>query len=202
MKRILHYFLRGLLVFVPAGLTVLVLVWVVTNLDRLFGNLLRIPDIPGLGVCLGLAATLGLITVIGFLASNFIGRELVRLVDKIFTKVPLVKILYSSIKDLVAAFVGEPKKFDKPVLVALGPGCDAQVMGFITRESLENFGLKDHVAVYFPQSYNFAGNVLILPKKAVKALDITSSEAMTFIVSGGVAGKQPPTDLDPIQADQ
>jgi uncharacterized membrane protein len=202
MKRILHYFLRGLLVFVPAGLTVLVLAWVVTNLDRLFRNLLRIPGIPGLGVCLGLAATLGLITVIGFLASNFIGRKLVRLVDKIFTKVPLVKILYSSIKDLVAALVGEPKKFDKPVLVGLGPGCDAQVMGFITRESLENFGLKDHVAVYFPQSYNFAGNVLIFPKKAVKALDITSSEAMTFIVSGGVAGKQLPTDLDPIQAEQ
>ena len=86
--------------------------------------------------------------------------------------------------------VGEPKKFDKPVLVNIGPESYAKILGFITRESLENFGLKDHVAVYFPQSYNFAGNVLIFPRKAVKSLDIASSEAMTFIVSGGVAGNQ------------
>jgi len=110
-------------------------------------------------------------------------------VDKVFTKVPMVRMLYSSIKDLVYAFAGDQKKFDKPVLVSLGLGCDAKILGFVTRESLENLGLEDHVAVYFPQSYNFAGNVLIFPKSAVKPLDISSSEAMTFIVSGGVAGK-------------
>ncbi len=98
-------------------------------------------------------------------------------------------MLYNSIRDLVEAFAGEKKKFDKPVLVTLGPGCNAKVVGFMTRESLDNLGLKDHVAVYFPQSYNFAGNVLLFPKEEVKPLDIESSEAMTFIVSGGVAGE-------------
>ncbi len=190
MKRIMRYFFRGLLVFVPTGLTVLVIAYVVTSLDKLFGDLLKLQAIPGLGLCIGLVGTLAIITVIGFLASNFIGRSLVRLVDRIFKKLPLVKILYSSIKDLIAAFVGEAKKFDKPVLVSTGSESYAKILGFITRESLENFGLKDHVAVYFPQSYNFAGNVLIFPKKAVKPLDIPSSEAMTFIVSGGVAGNQ------------
>jgi uncharacterized membrane protein len=90
----------------------------------------------------------------------------------------------------VEAFAGEKKKFDKPVLVTFGPNSYAKIVGFMTRENLDNLGLKDHVAVYLPQSYNFAGNVLIFPKEAVKPLDIESSEAMTFIVSGGVAGKQ------------
>jgi uncharacterized membrane protein len=188
MKRIVRYFFRGLLVFVPAGLTILVVAYVVTSLDSLFGNLLKVKDIPGLGLGIGLAGTLIIITLIGFLASNFIGSSLVRLVDRIFKRLPLVKILYSSIKDLSAAFFGEAKKFDKPVLVSLGPDSYAKFIGFITRESLETFGLKDHVAVYFLQSYNFAGNVLIFPKQAVKPLDIPSSDAMTFIVSGGVAG--------------
>ncbi len=99
-------------------------------------------------------------------------------------------MLYNAIRDLVEAFAGEKKKFDKPVLVTLGTSSYAKVIGFMTRESLDNLGLKDHVAVYLPQSYNFAGNVLIFPKEAVTPLDIESSEVMTFIVSGGVAGKQ------------
>ncbi|MBN2136849.1 MAG: DUF502 domain-containing protein [Sedimentisphaerales bacterium] len=190
MKRILQYFFRGLLITVPVGLTVLLLIYVFRGLDSLFGDLFRkITTIPGAGVALGLVLTLSIITIIGFIASNFLGRKLFNLIDKLFKRVPIVKMLYTSIKDLVEAFAGEEKKFDKPVLVNLGPGCHAKIIGFITRETLENFGLKDHVAVYFPQSYNFAGNVFIFPKEAVSPLDIPSSEAMTFIVSGGVAGK-------------
>ncbi|HUU19016.1 MAG TPA: DUF502 domain-containing protein [Sedimentisphaerales bacterium] len=179
MKRILKYFLQGLLIFVPAGLTIFIIVYVFTSLDRLF----KMP-FPGLG----LLVTIGGIFLIGLFASNFVGKKLFGLVDKLFANVPLVKMLYSAIRDLVEAFAGEKKKFDKPVLVTLGPGCDAKVVGFMTRENLDNLGLKDHVAVYLPQSYNFAGNVLLFPKEAVKPLNIESSEAMTFIVSGGVAG--------------
>ena len=188
MKRILKYFLRGLLIFVPVGLTIFIIVYVFTGLDTLFRKLLPFIPFPGLRLLLGLLVTIGGIFLIGLFASNFLGKKLFGLVDKLFAKVPLVKMLYSAIRDLVEAFAGEEKKFDKPVLVTLGPGCDAKVVGFMTRESLENLGLKDHVAVYFPQSYNFAGNVLLFPKEAVKPLDIESSEAMTFIVSGGVAG--------------
>jgi len=190
MKRILNYFFRGILICVPVGLTILLLVYVFKGLDSVFGDhFQRITDVPGAGVCLGLLATLVVVTVIGFLASNFVGKKLFGLVDRLFTNVPLVKMLYSSIKDLVEAFAGEKKKFDKPVLAALGGDGHAKILGFITRDSLESLGLDDHVAVYFPQSYNFAGNVLIFPKKAVTPLDISSSDAMTFIVSGGVAGK-------------
>ncbi len=183
MKSILKYFLRGLLVFVPVGLTIFILVYVFTSLDKLFSKLFPI-TFPGMGFLV----TIGGIFLIGLFASNFVGKKLFGLLDKILNKVPLVKMLYGAIRDLVEAFAGEKKKFDKPVLVTLGPGCDAKVVGFMTRENLDNLGLKDHVAVYLPQSYNFAGNVLLFPKEAVKPLDIESSEAMTLIVSGGVAG--------------
>lgn len=186
IKKILKYFLRGLLIFVPIALTVSILVYVFTGLDDLLRGLFKIP-FPGLGLLVTIAG----IFLIGLFASNFVGRMLFGLVDKLFKAVPLVKMLYGAIRDLVEAFAGEKKKFDKPVLVTLGPGLDAKVLGFITRETLEHLGLKDHVAVYFPQSYNFAGNVVIFPKQAVKPLNIESAEAMTFIVSGGVAGEHP-----------
>ncbi|MBN1807104.1 MAG: DUF502 domain-containing protein [Sedimentisphaerales bacterium] len=185
MKVFLKYFLRGLLVFVPAGLTIFIFVYVFTSLDNLF----KMP-IPGLGFLITLLA----IFLIGLLASNFIGKKLFVLLDRIFANVPLVKMLYSAIKDLVEAFAGEKKKFDKPVLVTTGPSSYVKIVGFMTRESLDIFGLENHVAVYFPQSYNFAGNVLLFPQEAVQPLDIDSSLAMTFIVSGGVAGSQLPIE--------
>ena len=182
MKTILKYFLRGLLVFVPVGLTIFILVYVFTSMDKLFSKLFPI-TFPGMGFLVTICG----IFLIGLFASNFVGKKLFGILDKILNKVPFVKMLYSAIRDLVEAFAGEKKKFDKPVLVTLGVGCDAKVVGFMTRENLDNLGLKNHVAVYLPQSYNFAGNVLFFPKEAVKPLDIESSEAMTLIVSGGVA---------------
>ena len=89
---------------------------------------------------------------------------------------------------MIEAFAGEKKSFDKPVLAALAPKGSAKVVGFVTRDSLENLGLEDYVAVYMPQSYNFAGNVLLFPKEAIQPLNIESSEAMAFIVSGGLSG--------------
>ncbi len=190
MKRFLKYFLRGLLVFVPVGVTIFILVYVFNGLDALFNKLLPFIQYTGLRLLVGLLVTIGGIFLIGLFASNFVGKKLFGLLYKIFTNVPLIKMLYSANKYLVEAFAGEKKKFDKPVLVTLGTSSSAKIIGFMTRENLDNLGLKDHVAVYMPQSYNFAGNVLIFPKEAVKPLDIESSEVMTFIVSGGVAGKQ------------
>jgi uncharacterized membrane protein len=102
--------------------------------------------------------------------------------------VPLVKLLYSSIKDLVGAFVGDQKKFDQPVIVNVMPGGSAKALGFVTRKSMDFLGLEKSVAVYFPQSYNFAGSVLIFPLDQVQPIQADSSEVMAFIVSGGVSG--------------
>ena len=184
MRTIVKYFLRGLLICVPILVTVFILLWAFTGLDTIFRKLLGI-TIPGLGIL----ATISSIFLIGLLASNFMGRKLFGLVEKIFTKLPLVKLLYGSIKDIVEAFAGEDKKFDKPVVVSLTGGDGPKVAGFITSESLENFGMDDYAAVYLPQSYNFAGNVLLFKKDSIQPLDIDSSKAMSFIVSGGVSGK-------------
>ena len=183
MKRLVDYFLKGLVIFVPMALTVFLLIWAFTSLDAVFRNLLP-KKIPGLGILL----TVLLITVIGFIASNFLGRRFFALVEKVFTGLPLVKLLYSAVKDMIEAFAGERKSFDKPVLATIAPGSGAKIVGFVTRESLENLGLLDYVAVYVPQSYNFAGNVLLFPKASVQPLEIESSQAMAFIVSGGVSG--------------
>ena len=180
MKRLVKYFLKGLVIFVPIALTVFLLVWAFKSLDSLFPE--KLP--PGLGILL----TIILITLIGFIASNFLGRRFFALVEKIFTGLPLVKLLYSAFKDMIEAFAGEKKSFDKPVLAAIAPGSAAKIVGFVTKETLENLGLSDYVAVYVPQSYNFAGNVLLFPKESVQPLEMESAQAMAFIVSGGVSG--------------
>ena len=180
MKKLVNYFVKGLVIFVPIALTVFVIAWAFTSLDSIFSRWI---SFPGLGILLIVA----LIFLIGFLASNFVGRKLFALVERVFTGLPLVKLLYSAVKDMIEAFAGDKKSFDKPVIATIGPGGSVKIVGFVTRESLDNFGLEDHVAVYMPQSYNFAGNVLLLPKEAVRPLDIDSSQAMAFVVSGGVS---------------
>ena len=188
MKRIARYFLEGLLYVIPLAVTIFVLYKVFVIVDSFLGS-----TFPGLGFLtipgLGFLVTIVLITVIGFLASNVLTRGLLSLIDTLFERVPFIKLIYTSIKDLIGAFVGEKKSFDKPVLVKLTPDGEAKAIGFITRESMEAYGLEDHVAVYFPQSYNFAGNLLIFPSSQVLPLDVESSEAMAFLVSGGVSGK-------------
>ena len=183
MKKLIAYFVKGLLIFVPIALTVFLLFLTFTKLDGAVSKLFD-SDIPGLGLLL----TIVLITVIGFLASNFLGKKFFSLIDRIFTGLPFVKLLYSAVKDILEAFAGDKKSFDKPVLATVGPGSNAKIVGFITRESLDDLGLEDYVAVYMPQSYNFAGNVLLFPKEAVQPLEIESSQAMAFIVSGGLSG--------------
>jgi uncharacterized membrane protein len=184
MKKLVSYFIKGLLVFVPIALTIFLLFWAFTTLDSAVNRLLPFFNLPGVGILL----TIVIITVIGFFASNFIGRRLFGLIDRLFTGLPLIKLLYSAVKDILEAFAGDKKSFDRPVLAAIGPGSNAKIVGFITRDSLENLGLSDYVAVYMPQSYNFAGNVLLFPKDAIEPLEIESSQAMAFIVSGGLSG--------------
>ena len=179
MTELARNFFEGLLILVPVGVTVTVAVYVVGFID----GWLHIP-IPGLGFLV----TVGLITLTGRFASNVFVQKVIDITERLLTRAPLVKLVYTSIKDLIAAFMGEKKRFDQPVIVTLTPGGHAEAIGFVTRSSMEFIGLLDHVAVYFPQSYNFAGNLLVFPKDQVRPLEAESSEIMAFLVSGGVAG--------------
>ena len=178
MKRFGGYFLNGLIFFAPVALTLYVC-WLVF---RTIDGWLQLP-IPGAGF----VATIALITLVGFLASNFLAQRVFSLLEHVFTRLPLVRLLYTATKDVLGAFVGDKRRFDQPVLVSLDPASGVKVLGFLTQESLEPLGLADHVSVYLPQSYNFAGQMLILPANRVVRLEVPASRAMALIVSGGVS---------------
>jgi uncharacterized membrane protein len=109
------------------------------------------------------------------------------LTEKALHKVPLISIIYSSIKDLFNAFVGDNQKFNKPVLVKMSEHTDNFKLGFVTQDEFLTLTLEDKVAVYFPHSYNFSGELFIVPSKNVTYIDLPSSEVMKFVVSGGVS---------------
>ncbi len=184
MKQLVKYFLNGLLFLIPVSLTIYVFYSIFMFADGILGRLLP-TRMPGVGLLL----TVLLVTLFGFLTTNFMTKRFFHYIDAVFNRLPLVKLVYSTVKDVIGAFVGDKKSFDKPVLVTVVTGSDIKAAGFITRETLDKFNLIDHVAVYFPQSYNFAGSVLLVPKTQVTVLETDSAELMTFIVSAGITGK-------------
>ena len=200
MKRLAKYFLQGLIFVAPIGVTLYVCVAVVLWIDEPAQDIAETVfglTIPGLGFVLAVVGSVGVVTVIGFLSSNFVTGGILSLLDRQFDRFPLIKLLHSSLKDLVGAFVGEKKRFDKPVKVELVPGSDAGPLGFITRDSMEEWNLPGQVAVYVPMCYSFAGNVIVVPKERVTPIDVPSGDVMTFIVSGGVAGREEKAENKP-----
>lgn len=177
MTRLLNYFFRGLIVVAPVAVTIYVCVAIFTRIDNWLGF-----RIPGVGFVLMVA----LITVVGFLASNLIARGLLSAFESTLQRLPFVRLLYGSTRDLLNAFVGEKRRFDQPVLVALVPGSETFVIGFLTQDSLTAAGLRGHVTVYVPQSYGFAGQVVVVPATQVRPLSVESADVMAFIISGGV----------------
>jgi uncharacterized membrane protein len=177
MAMLVKYFLRGCLIVVPVVVTLYAIYFVVRTLDGMLGI-----GIPGAG----LAISLVLITAIGSLASNMIGKRLLALPDRILGRLPFVKLIYTSLRDFMAALVGERRSFDRPVLLSLDS--DIKVLGFITRDDLSGFGLRDHVGVYLPQSINFAGQLVLVPRARVQPLDLPATSVLPVIVSGGMAG--------------
>lgn len=177
MNPLIKYFLKGLLFVVPLTLTIYVCVSAVQWLDNL------IPlDIPGLGLIVILAGTIS----IGYLATYFITKPFFDFFEKILRRLPLVNMIYNSFNDLMTAFVGEKRKFDKAVIVKMEPAGTLQRIGFITAENLQAINLPGKVAVYFPISYSIAGDLFIVDKEYVTPIDVPAMEIMTFLVSGGM----------------
>lgn len=179
MKYFLRYFFRGLLFVAPASITIYSLYSIFMWVDTLFPNL----PIPGLGLVIVLGGT----TILGYLGSAWLTRPILQFFDTILEKLPFVRLIYSSIKDLTSAFVGEKKKFDKPVLVQLSQDSNLKRLGFLTQDDLAELGIgEESVAVYVPHSYNFSGNLYVVEKKFVTPLQADGADVMKFIVSGGV----------------
>nr|WP_293843378.1 DUF502 domain-containing protein [uncultured Arsenicibacter sp.] len=178
MSRFLTYFGRGLLAVAPIGLTIWVLYSIFIWVDGLVPT-----QIPGIGLLI----VFGIILGVGVLVSTVIPNSVLNLFEGSIKHMPLVRLIYFSLKDLISAFVGDKKKFNQPVLVVVNRQSELKKLGFITQADLNHLGLKGHVAVYFPHSYAFSGELFIVPAENVSLLSMSSSDAMKLIVSGGVA---------------
>ncbi|UOG75745.1 DUF502 domain-containing protein [Hymenobacter tibetensis] len=179
MRRYFNYFLNGFLIVAPIALTGYILYAVFHWLDELF----NIYDIPGLGILVAMLV----VTVIGFVAKSFMVRPFLVIAERLLHRTPLVSIIYSSLKDLFDAFVGDNQKFNCPVLARLNAQDEVYKMGFVTQEAMTAINRQELLAVYFPHSYNFSGELVLMPAANVTYLDLPSSEVMKFIVSGGVS---------------
>lgn len=184
MRTVFNYFLRGLLFVFPLAATLYIIISAVRWSNQIFNDLLfewLSLDIPGLGII----TVFLVVTLLGYLFSKAFTRPIVNYFENFLARVPLVKIIYTSLKELTEAFVGDKKRFNKPVLVKIGSE-NLQRIGFVTQKDLMEIGLKDMVAVYCPHSYNFSGNLYLVPKSYVSPLNLNSTDVMKFVVSAGV----------------
>lgn len=185
MNNILKYFLQGLVLFIPLGFTAIVFVKLFQFFEELFSFVL-VTNSPFLNTLISFAFLLVFIMVIGLLASSFVFKKLFTYFEDRLEQAPFIRHVYSPIKDFMNAFMGNKKRFTKPVLVLTNPQANIQEIGFITQDDLTEWGIKDKYAVYLPYSYSFSGRLVIVPKEQITTLNAEGGEAMKFIVSGGV----------------
>jgi uncharacterized membrane protein len=191
-KRILTFFLQGVLVTAPIAVTIYLIYWLFTSIDSIlpiftsvdqFGN--KSAHNQGLGFVVIIAALI----VIGYLSSNFITGRLFRFFDHLLERAPGIKFIYSTVKDFFEAFAGNKRKFTKPVRVLMRRNPELWQIGFITQENLEILGDENLISVYMPHSYAVSGVTVICHRDNVIAItDISPAGAMKMAISGGVAG--------------
>lgn len=189
LRKVVGYFLQGLLFITPIAVTVMVIVWFVNFLDDLFepilGGLLPY-HIPGFGLLFAFFW----LALLGYLIAHLISRSAISWFDSLMKRAPLVKVIYSAVKDLTTVFFGKEDKMGKPVRVLVQRDPEQYKFGFVTRHDLSDLKLNvDYISVYFPFSYGVMGNQVAVRKEHVEYLDLPSSEVMKFIVSGGVVQK-------------
>ncbi|MBC8511281.1 MAG: DUF502 domain-containing protein [Cryomorphaceae bacterium] len=178
MKKIINYFLQGLLYIVPISVTLYVVYWTFQKIDGILPF-----QFPGLG----LIVIIALITFIGFAGSVIIASPINSFFQRLLRKAPLLKTIYSSMKDLMSTFVGKKKGFNQAVLIKLYENSTIERLGFITNENLSSLGIKGgKILVYLPHSYAFSGQLFVVEKSYITPIDKPSSEIMKLIVSGGV----------------
>lgn len=178
MKQVLKYFMQGLIYVVPVTVTL----YVIWETFLLLDNIIPV-NIPGLGLVIAFA----FITLAGVLANHIISDRIIAMIERQLRRAPLINLIYTAVKDLMQAFVGEKKSFSKPVLVKFMENSELRRLGFVTNNNFEKLSETcDLITVYIPHSYNISGNTFLLPAQYVQPLDANASEIMKYVVSGGV----------------
>jgi len=192
LKRIVSYFIRGLILVAPLYITAMIIWTGVEYLDNIVPIDIPISNsqdvyLPGLGILLIII----FIIFLGFFFSTIVPQRFFRFTESIMRRIPLVSLIYYSIKDLILAFVGDKKKFNQPVLVTMYQETQIKKIGFITQTDLSHLNIADHVAVYMPLSYSLSGELFIVPSQHVTILDASATDVMKMLISGGVSVKVP-----------
>jgi len=185
MKRVFTYFMQGVVLVAPIAITGYIIVMIFSLIDGLLRNVLEKwlnASIPGLGVLVIFI----FLTLLGILGEYAVTNPFKKVWERVLEQAPLLKVIYSSLTDLFSAFVGKEKKFNSPVLVCMNRENNLWKIGFVTQKSLEELEMPGLVAVYFPHSYNFSGELFLVASSSVQKLDMPPAEAMKFIVSGGI----------------
>lgn len=190
IKTLFNYLVRGALVILPIAAALFFIYWAVSKVDSALNlsNVIWVDQtgkpvyIPGLGIL----TVIVILIVVGIIVTNFVTEPIKKWFGRWFKRLPVFNVIYTSFKDLTEAFVGDDKKFSEPVVVEINESGLKQI-GFLTQKDLSKIGYSGDVAVYFPLSYSFAGQLCIVNTNKVKPLNMSASEAMKFIVSGGVS---------------
>ncbi len=191
-RALFRYFAKGLLIVVPLGAAFFLIFWAVSTVDNALNlsNILLVDPktgkhiyIPGLGILMVVLVVL----LAGVIVTNVITQPIKNWFNRWINRLPLFKFLYSSIKDLTEAFVGDEKKFNEAVIVEVNE-FGLKKIGFLTQKDLAIIGMPGEVAVYIPYSYSFAGQVIIISSDKVKPIDKKGGDMMKFVISGGVSG--------------
>jgi uncharacterized membrane protein len=177
---VLRYFFQGIIIISPIAITG----WAAYSIFDFVDT--KIPNLPrGLGFLVVIASLI----VIGWLGSTFfVWKFLIGFFDGILERTPFLKFIYTSLKEVVESFMGDKKKFNKPVMVRVRKEPEIRQIGFITQTDLSKLNMPGRVAVYMPHSYAVSGFMYIVQAEDVLPLDMNPSDAMKMAVSGGMAG--------------
>ncbi len=187
MKKLITYFIQGLLLVAPLGITVYIVYRIFTFTDGLLSTyLIEHFEIktPGLGILIIFV----FLVLLGMVGQTILARPIKNVMGRILEKTPFLKLIYSSINDLFSAFIGKERKFHRPVMVMINKENNLWKIGFITQDIPIHVDEIELVTVYCPFSYGFSGEIYFVPLSNIKPLSMPPSEAMKFIISGGVSG--------------
>lgn len=180
-------FLAGLIVTVPAVITIFVLVGIFRFVDGILGPFFDFflgAHIAGLGFI----AAVVIIFFIGIVSTNVFGKRILGLVDRIFLKIPVFKSIYNAIKQLVDAFSPDNKSSFKKFVIAEYPRRGAYAFGFLTKECTVHNGKENHLkAVYIPTNNLYLGEIVLLGEESITYTDISIEDGIKIILSGGIA---------------
>jgi uncharacterized membrane protein len=188
-KLLLRSFFQGLVILGPVAVTAYVIYQVFVNVDDLipFDGILPFKLPRGIGFLVVMST----VTLVGYLGTRFFFAKAIDAFNHLLEHTPGIKHIYSSVKEIMGSFVGDKRKFNKPVWVRVQHEPEIWRIGFLTQKSMDNLGLEDKVAVYMPHAYAISGWVIVIDKKETKPVTkMDAAEAMKFAVSGGVTFSQ------------